>query len=185
MGSELEVEPELGSVCRRLDQRLLRYLEDVERLGERREQLERLMEQGWFSLSKARYSMGSKLVSSLQYGPEMVALARVDVSQKQDGHHGFSIKRVDSSEVEAAGLNEAKNLEIEEIGPKVLTESPQVRQRKRSRWEQAGVEEEWRDPASEGAPSGFEERARPARGRGSVGQPGPPQMVRDSGAPES
>ncbi|XP_055521345.1 coiled-coil domain-containing protein 115, partial [Leucoraja erinacea] len=83
MGSELEPElgPDLGSVCRRLDQRLLRYLEDVELLDERRERLERLMEQGWFSLSKARYSMGTKLVSSLQYGPEMVPLARVDVSQ--------------------------------------------------------------------------------------------------------
>ncbi|XP_072102632.1 coiled-coil domain-containing protein 115 isoform X2 [Mobula birostris] len=71
-----------GPLCERLDEQLLRYLEEMEQLNDRRERLERLMEQGWFSLSKARYSMGTNWVSSLQYGPEMVPLARVDVRKK-------------------------------------------------------------------------------------------------------
>ncbi|XP_072884697.1 coiled-coil domain-containing protein 115 [Hemitrygon akajei] len=158
-----------GPLCERLDEELLHYLEEMEQLNDRRERLERLMEQGWFSLSKARYSMGTKCVSSLQYGSEMVPLARVDVSQKEDGHYDFRVERVDSGEQTGGTITE-KRLEIEEIGPKEQEEAPLVRRRRKP--EGGGekglcAEEEVCTPqASE------EDRERPSR-------PGRPPLARD------
>ncbi|XP_051864887.1 coiled-coil domain-containing protein 115 isoform X3 [Pristis pectinata] len=126
MGSEAGPE----SLCERLDEQLLRYLEEMEQLNDRRDQLERLMEQGWFLLSKARYSMGNKRVSALQYGPEMVPLARVDVSQEDDGHYSFRVERVDSGDVQTVGAVVDESLEMEEIGPKEWEGSPLVRRRR-------------------------------------------------------
>ncbi|XP_067880222.1 coiled-coil domain-containing protein 115 [Heterodontus francisci] len=125
----MESETEPGSrLCERLDWQLLRYLQEMEQLRERQERLERLMEQGWFSLSKARYSMGSKWVSSLQYGPEMVPLAQVDVSLKEDGRHSFKVERVVPGEVKRTEAGREERKEIMEIGAK-----DQVRRRK-ARW---------------------------------------------------
>ncbi|XP_067833578.1 coiled-coil domain-containing protein 115 [Heptranchias perlo] len=121
-------EAELGPVCEGLDEELLRYLQEMEDLSDRRGRLERLMEQGWFSLSKARYSMGNKWVSSLQYGPEMVPLAQVDASLKEDGRYSFRVKRVDTDEAQRTGAVLEEQKEIEEIGAK-----EQVRRRK-ARW---------------------------------------------------
>ncbi|XP_051864886.1 coiled-coil domain-containing protein 115 isoform X2 [Pristis pectinata] len=85
---------------------------------------------GWFLLSKARYSMGNKRVSALQYGPEMVPLARVDVSQEDDGHYSFRVERVDSGDVQTVGAVVDESLEMEEIGPKEWEGSPLVRRRR-------------------------------------------------------
>uniref|UniRef100_UPI00398E9F28 coiled-coil domain-containing protein 115 n=1 Tax=Pristiophorus japonicus TaxID=55135 RepID=UPI00398E9F28 len=120
-----EAESGLRPLCERLDQQLLRYLREMELLSERRGRLERLMEQGWFSLSKARYSMGNKWVSSLQYGPEMVPLAQVDASLKEDGRYSFRVERMDSGDVKRTGSVPEEQKEIEEIGAK-----EQVRRRK-------------------------------------------------------
>ncbi|KAG8428954.1 hypothetical protein GDO86_018732 [Hymenochirus boettgeri] len=62
---------ELSRLCDRLDHLLLNLMEDLENLQDKRESLNRLIEQGWFSLSQARYTMGTKSVSSLQYSPDM------------------------------------------------------------------------------------------------------------------
>ncbi|XP_059805576.1 coiled-coil domain-containing protein 115 [Hypanus sabinus] len=150
-----------GPLCERLDEELLRYLEEMEQLDDRRERLQRLMEQGWLSLSKARYSMGTKWVSSLQYGSEMVPLARVDVSQKEDGHYDFRVERVDSGEQTGGTITE-KHLEIEEIGPKEQEEAPLVRRRRKPE----GGGEVCTPQASE------EDRERPSR-------PGGPPLARD------
>ncbi|XP_043540614.1 coiled-coil domain-containing protein 115 [Chiloscyllium plagiosum] len=124
----MDAEPALRPLCESLDRRLLRYLRDVEGLAERRGRLERRMEQGWFSLSKARYSMGNKWVTSLQYGPQMVPLARVDVSLNEDGHRSFKVERVDSGELTSAGGVEEDQKEVLEVGAQ-----GQVRRRK-ARW---------------------------------------------------
>uniref|UniRef100_A0A4W5JFU6 Vacuolar ATPase assembly protein VMA22 n=1 Tax=Hucho hucho TaxID=62062 RepID=A0A4W5JFU6_9TELE len=63
--------------CVLLDKKLLVFMDQLELLEEKRERLNSLIEQGWFSMSKARYSMGNKQVSSLQYGSEMEPLVRV------------------------------------------------------------------------------------------------------------
>ncbi|KAG9331149.1 hypothetical protein JZ751_019941 [Albula glossodonta] len=63
----------------RLDQCLVRFMDELESLEEKRDSLNSLIEQGWFSISKARYSMGNKQVSALQYGSEMEPGVRVHV----------------------------------------------------------------------------------------------------------
>ncbi|XP_072344151.1 coiled-coil domain-containing protein 115-like isoform X2 [Scyliorhinus torazame] len=121
MASESQLEP----LCEKLEWQLLRYLREMEGLREKRRRLEALMEQGWFSLSKARYSMGNKWVSSLQYGPEMVPLAQVDVSLKEDGRCYFQVERVDSGEMRGTGAVQEEQKEVMEIGAQ-----EQVRRRK-------------------------------------------------------
>ncbi|XP_078088269.1 vacuolar ATPase assembly protein VMA22 [Mustelus asterias] len=126
----MEADRELESLCERLEEQLLRYLQEMESLSEKRQRLEALMEQGWFSLSKARYSMGNKWVSSLQYGPEMVPLAQVDVSLQEGGRCGFQVERVDCGEAKRTGALQEEQKEIVEIGTR-----EQVRRRK-SRWKE-------------------------------------------------
>ncbi|XP_038638159.1 coiled-coil domain-containing protein 115 [Scyliorhinus canicula] len=121
MATESQLEP----LCERLERQLLRYLREMEGLREKRRRLEVLMEQGWFSLSKSRYSMGNKWVSSLQYGPEMVPLAQVDVSLKEAGRCYFQVERVDSGEIRGTGAVQEEHKEVMEIGVQ-----EQVRRRK-------------------------------------------------------
>uniref|UniRef100_A0A3B3ZEM2 Vacuolar ATPase assembly protein VMA22 n=1 Tax=Periophthalmus magnuspinnatus TaxID=409849 RepID=A0A3B3ZEM2_9GOBI len=63
--------PDLEQSSRELDEKLLRFMDQLELLEEKRASLNALIEQGWFSISKARYSMGNKHVSSLQYASEI------------------------------------------------------------------------------------------------------------------
>ncbi|XP_072422668.1 coiled-coil domain-containing protein 115-like [Chiloscyllium punctatum] len=72
--------------------------------------------------------MGNKWVSSLQYGPQMVPLARIDVSPNEDGHRSFKVERVDSGERTRAGGVEEDQKEVLEVGAQ-----GQVRRRK-TRW---------------------------------------------------
>ncbi|MGH0161987.1 UNVERIFIED_CONTAM: hypothetical protein FKN15_042385 [Acipenser sinensis] len=68
---------EVGEVSVRLDGLLLRFMDQMENLQEKRNLLNSLIEAGWFAMSKARYAMGNKCVSSLQYGHEMAPLVRL------------------------------------------------------------------------------------------------------------
>ncbi|XP_060678472.1 coiled-coil domain-containing protein 115 [Hemiscyllium ocellatum] len=160
----MDAEPALGPLCESLDRLLLRYLRDVESLAERRGRLERLMEQGWFSLSKARYAMGNKWVSSLQYGPQMVPLAHVDVSPNEDGHRCFKVERVNSGELTtSAGGVEEDQKDVLEVGAQ-----GQARRRKARRGAQEGQQlKPEGEPASGPRASG----EKPA-GRGGGHQPG-------------
>ncbi|CAG07373.1 unnamed protein product, partial [Tetraodon nigroviridis] len=44
--------------------------------------------QGWYSISKARYSMGNKQVSALQYASEMEPLIHVHIQRKRQDKQG-------------------------------------------------------------------------------------------------
>uniref|UniRef100_A0A8D2KWA8 Vacuolar ATPase assembly protein VMA22 n=1 Tax=Varanus komodoensis TaxID=61221 RepID=A0A8D2KWA8_VARKO len=69
-----------AKVCEELDQLILHFFDTLEMLQAKREALNNLVEQGWFSLSKSRYAMGNKSVSTLQYGHQMTPLVQVQTS---------------------------------------------------------------------------------------------------------
>uniref|UniRef100_UPI0037E90452 coiled-coil domain-containing protein 115 n=1 Tax=Semicossyphus pulcher TaxID=241346 RepID=UPI0037E90452 len=97
-----------------LDEKLLRFMDQLELLEEKRASLNSLIEQGWFSMSKARYSMGNKQVSALQYASEIEPLVCVHARKLDDGEVDFRTEKVeqkDSNEAE----QDAKS--IEDIGP--------------------------------------------------------------------
>ncbi|XP_039631218.1 coiled-coil domain-containing protein 115 [Polypterus senegalus] len=95
----------------RLDSLLLLLMDQLESLQEKRGSFNALIEQGWFSLSKARYSMGNKCVSALQYGHEMAPLVYVKSSSLNKGQIEFCIERQDLKLPE-------ETLPVEVIGPK-------------------------------------------------------------------
>ncbi|MBW02553.1 coiled-coil domain-containing protein, partial [Eschrichtius robustus] len=68
-----------------LDSLLLQLLGDLEELEAKREALNARVEEGWLSLSKARYAMGAKSVGPLQYASRMEPQVRVCTSEAQDG----------------------------------------------------------------------------------------------------
>uniref|UniRef100_A0A8C7CZR8 Vacuolar ATPase assembly protein VMA22 n=1 Tax=Oncorhynchus kisutch TaxID=8019 RepID=A0A8C7CZR8_ONCKI len=96
--------------CVLLDQKLLVFMDQLELLEEKRERLNSLIEQGWFSMSKARYSMGNKQVSALQYGSEMEPLVRVHTRTLESGEAEFQTKR--------RTLKSPQERQVEDIGPK-------------------------------------------------------------------
>ncbi|XP_064812211.1 coiled-coil domain-containing protein 115 [Oncorhynchus masou masou] len=96
--------------CVLLDQKLLVFMDQLELLEEKRERLNSLIEQGWFSMSKARYSMGNKQVSALQYGSEMEPLVRVHTRTLESGEAEFQTKR--------RTLKSPEERQVEDIGPK-------------------------------------------------------------------
>ncbi|KAL1020479.1 hypothetical protein UPYG_G00000570 [Umbra pygmaea] len=99
--------PSEKEACVLLDTRLLAFMDQLEILEEKRERLNSLIEQGWFSMTKARYSMGNKQVSALQYGSEMQPLVRVHTSTLDNGKAEFQIERTAPGE-----------RTVEDIGPK-------------------------------------------------------------------
>lgn len=115
----------------RLDLLLLRFLDDLESLKEKRERLNGLIEKGWLCLSQARYSMGNKSVSSLQYKPEMTPSVLLQDSAAEDGVTTFTTERVQPGDK----VTEEKLPEVENIGAadqvlrhrghKVTTEAPE------------------------------------------------------------
>ncbi|KAL7398868.1 hypothetical protein ABVT39_016322 [Epinephelus coioides] len=97
-----------------LDEKLLHFMDQLELLEEKRAALNSLIEQGWFSISKARYSMGNKHVSALQYASEIEPLVCVHARTLDSGEVDFCSERVKqkcSNEAE----KDAKS--IEDIGP--------------------------------------------------------------------
>lgn len=95
-----------------LDEQLLLFMDQLEALEEKRHKLNSLIEEGWFSISKARYSMGNKQVSSLQYASEMEPLVHVEASLLESGTVEFKCNRAENK------TEELKNNTIEDIGAK-------------------------------------------------------------------
>lgn len=97
-----------------LDEKLLRFMDQLELLEEKRATLNSLIEQGWFSMSKARYSMGNKHVSALQYASEIEPLVSVHARTLENGEVDFCTERVKQKCSNEAGKN---GRSIEDIGP--------------------------------------------------------------------
>ncbi|XP_037101597.1 coiled-coil domain-containing protein 115 [Syngnathus acus] len=96
-----------------LDEILLALMDQLELLEEKRGRLNSLIEQGWFFISKARYSMGNKQVSALQYASEIKPLVAVHVRQLGDDNVEFC---TDSPKHDNECCN--ANALVEDIGPK-------------------------------------------------------------------
>ncbi|XP_060034218.1 coiled-coil domain-containing protein 115 [Erinaceus europaeus] len=64
-----------------MDAVLLRLFGDLEELEAKRGTLNARVEEGWLSLSKARYAMGAKAVGRLQFASRMEPLLRVSTCE--------------------------------------------------------------------------------------------------------
>ncbi|XP_023280999.1 coiled-coil domain-containing protein 115 isoform X1 [Seriola lalandi dorsalis] len=95
-----------------LDGKLLRFMDQLELLEEKRATLNSLIEQGWFTMSKARYSMGNKQVSALQYASEIEPLVCVHARTLKNGEVDFCTERVKQSKESGKDVTS-----IEDIGP--------------------------------------------------------------------
>ncbi|XP_067448405.1 coiled-coil domain-containing protein 115 [Thunnus thynnus] len=98
-----------------LDEKLLRFMDQLELLEEKRASLNSLIEQGWFSMSKARYSMGNKQVSALQYASEIEPLVCVHARSLDNGKMEFCTERVSQKCSNESGKDGMRS--IEDIGP--------------------------------------------------------------------
>ncbi|XP_030589138.1 vacuolar ATPase assembly protein VMA22 [Archocentrus centrarchus] len=97
-----------------LDEKLLRFMEQLELLEEKRATFNSLIEQGWFSMSKARYTMGNKQVSALQYASELKPLVCVHTRMLDNGEVDFSTERFTQTCSKESGKDQKA---IEDIGP--------------------------------------------------------------------
>uniref|UniRef100_A0A673M5H7 Vacuolar ATPase assembly protein VMA22 n=1 Tax=Sinocyclocheilus rhinocerous TaxID=307959 RepID=A0A673M5H7_9TELE len=91
-----------------------------------------LLTQGWFSIAKARYSMGNKQVSALQYASEMEPLVYVETSVLEGGTAELKCERKENK------TEELKSDTIEDIGAKETVSGL----RRRINTIQKGVKEE-------------------------------------------
>ncbi|XP_059911586.1 coiled-coil domain-containing protein 115 isoform X1 [Gadus macrocephalus] len=98
-----------------LDEQLLQYMDQLESLQEKRSALNTLIEQGWFSLSKARYSMGNKQVSSLQYASEMEPQIFVHARAVENDALEFCTERIT---IQSPTERVQNTTSVEDIGPK-------------------------------------------------------------------
>lgn len=126
--------------CRQLDEILLRFMDQLELLEEKRGRLNSLIEQGWFSMSKARYSMGNKQVSALQYGSEMEPLVRVHARTLTNGEAQFHTEKITWT---CTNDLEKESNTVETIGP----QEEGVRRRTKAKKDSA-AEDEDKNPAS-------------------------------------
>lgn len=92
-----------------VDEKLLRFMDQLELLEEKRASLNALIEQGWFSISKARYAMGNKQVSSLQYASDIAPRLCVNTRPLENCEIKFST-------IEAQGQSDDLK-SVENIGP--------------------------------------------------------------------
>ncbi|XP_012686199.1 coiled-coil domain-containing protein 115 [Clupea harengus] len=121
-----------------LDHKLLHLMDQLEDLEEKREKLNSLIEEGWFSISKARYSMGNKQVSALQYASEMAPLVRVHTKVVASGEAEFQTQR---EEFQIAGGDDG-GVTVEDIGPKEEGTTPSEGLRRRGHKKLSELEEE-------------------------------------------
>ncbi|KAF7656039.1 hypothetical protein LDENG_00046980 [Lucifuga dentata] len=105
---------ELEESSLQLDEKLLDFMEQLELLEEKRKAFNSLIEQGWFSISKARYSMGNKQVSALQYASEIEPLACVHARTLDNGQVEFCTQRVTHKPNNESGKALTS---VEDIGP--------------------------------------------------------------------
>ncbi|KAM5313107.1 coiled-coil domain-containing protein 115 isoform 1-T1 [Glossophaga mutica] len=91
-----------------LDSLLLRLLADLEELEAKRAALNARVEEGWLSLSKARYAMGAKSVGPLQYASHMEPQVCVCTSSEEpDGLQKFRVVRAAAQAPEDVGPHES------------------------------------------------------------------------------
>lgn len=90
-----------------LDSLLLQLLRDLEELEAKRAALNARVEEGWLSLSKARYAMGTKSVGPLQYASRMEPQVCVCTSETQNGLQKFRVVRASAQTPEDVGPREA------------------------------------------------------------------------------
>ncbi|XP_032259308.1 coiled-coil domain-containing protein 115 [Phoca vitulina] len=90
-----------------VDSLLLQLLRDLEELEAKRAALNARVEEGWLSLSKARYAMGAKSVGPLQYASRMEPQVCVYTSEAQDGLQKFWVVRASAQTPEEVGPREA------------------------------------------------------------------------------
>ena len=77
----MEKTEEMKEICEALDQLVIRFFETLDTLSSQRIQLEEAIREGYFNMSKARYSMGNKSVGALQFNEnKMKALYGVEVN---------------------------------------------------------------------------------------------------------
>ncbi|KAM9248980.1 coiled-coil domain-containing protein 115 isoform 1-T1 [Dugong dugon] len=95
--------PELRAAS---DLLLLQLLRDLEELEAKREALNARVEEGWFSLSKARYAMGAKSVGPLQFASRMEPHCYVRTSETQDGPQKLWVVRAVADTPEEVGPRE-------------------------------------------------------------------------------
>ncbi|CAH1774098.1 unnamed protein product [Owenia fusiformis] len=101
------VASEYHEVCGELDNITLKVFDVLSQLNETRQSLESTLKDGYFLMSKARYSMGNKSVSTVQYNEkEMVASALVDVYTE-------SMFDTDAFKFELTGPNDTTTAEID------------------------------------------------------------------------
>ncbi|KAI2649821.1 coiled-coil domain-containing protein 115 [Labeo rohita] len=120
----------------RLDEQLLLFMDQLEALEEKRLKLNSLIEEGWFSIAKARYSMGNKQVSALQYASEMEPLVYVETSALEGGTAEFKCERKENK------TEDLKNNTIEDIGAKETG----LRRRINTKQKEVKEEEQETDP---------------------------------------
>ncbi|XP_071960168.1 coiled-coil domain-containing protein 115-like [Antedon mediterranea] len=76
---------DFNEICVKLDELVIQYFNILDDLNAERTLLENSLKQGYFNLSKARYSMGNKSVGSLQYNSKcMKALAEVCINETSE-----------------------------------------------------------------------------------------------------
>ncbi|XP_029013404.1 coiled-coil domain-containing protein 115 [Betta splendens] len=92
-----------------LDKKLLQFMDQLELLEEKRATLNSLIEQGWFSISKARYSMGNKQVSALQYASEIEPQVHVHTRKLSSDESVFCTERLSQNK-------ESDVASVEDIG---------------------------------------------------------------------
>ncbi|XP_035378458.1 LOW QUALITY PROTEIN: coiled-coil domain-containing protein 115 [Electrophorus electricus] len=94
----------------RIDQRLLYFMDQLEILEEKRQKLNALIEEGWFNISKARYSMGNKQVSALQYASEMDPHVYVNTSIDKNGVVEFQCEQTEHKAEEPKESDTVENM---------------------------------------------------------------------------
>ncbi|XP_073397358.1 coiled-coil domain-containing protein 115 isoform X2 [Dendrobates tinctorius] len=116
--STISMEPSVNEspvdVNQHLDQLLLRVMDDLEDLKEKRQRLNAVIEKGWLCISQSRYSMGNKSVCSLQYMPEMTPFTFVQDSAAEDGLTTFTAEHVQPNTQDK--VTEEKLPEVENVG---------------------------------------------------------------------
>ncbi|XP_074134249.1 coiled-coil domain-containing protein 115-like [Sminthopsis crassicaudata] len=81
----------LRALSTELDVCIVQIFQELEQLEEKRATLNALVEEGWFSLSKSRFTMGTNAVSPLQYASSMTPLFRVCTSEPESGWPQFQV----------------------------------------------------------------------------------------------
>jgi len=95
-----EIMKSLKSICLDLDEKILDYFSVLDEVHQKQHELNTLLKDGYFLLARARFSMGHKSVSALQFNDDdMEALIKVDVEQDDlESLPKFSLSSNDGAE---------------------------------------------------------------------------------------